>query len=196
MPFHMRAWQQHGSSATGYRRALRGLRSAVSLAALLALWTIPRGAHASGGYGFGGEIFAIPEPFIPDLRLELDRSTPYLVLSFPVHLLVYQEHLFLPDKAHSSLFAEPQWRPSGSEWRGVAGVRLTQPVYEALAVLADGGGLVGTDGHGGLAGLGVGFFDDSSLGGIGFLAVVWRHAWTTTGQRNDFSLDLIYPLWG
>lgn len=159
------------------------------------LLTVGLSPATAMGSGTGDALLMIAEPLFPDLRLELATGTAYLVLSLPVHVLIYHEHLLFRDKARYSLFAEPQWRPAGSEWRGVAGIRVTQPVYGAVAVLVDGAGLVGTDGHGGLAGLGAGLFEAGLLGGTGFLALVWRHAVTTTGDRNDFSLDLAYPLW-
>ena len=152
---------------------------------------------ASGGFGSGAEsaLLIFPEPLVPDLRLELAASKPYLVLSLPVHLLVYDDHLFLHAKSAVSVFVEPQWRPSGSEWRGVGGLRATQPVFDGLAVLVDAAGVIGTDGNGGLVGAGIGLFEQRPLHGVGFLALVWRHGFITHGQRDDFSIDLIYPIW-
>jgi hypothetical protein len=143
----------------------------------------------------GGELLVIPEVIIPDLRLELERRDLMWTLSLPVHVLLYHEHLFTSEKSHYSAFVEPQWRPSGNEWRGALGIRLVQPVVKPVALLAEGAGLAATDGHGGFAGAGIGFFDRRTLGGMGYLTLVYRHVMTTEGHREDFSLDLLYVFW-
>ncbi len=182
------SWRRESDATRGATACKKCILLTTALAALL----LPRSAMAQVE-----ALLLFAEPFVPDLRIELESSQPYLVLSLPVHVLVYRDHL-LPithDKVPWSLFVEPQYRPSGREWRGVAGLRLTHPIYRGMAALADGGGLVGTDGHGGLFGVGVGWFDADMFHGVGWFAAVWRHAFTTEEQRNDFSLDLAFPIW-
>lgn len=173
-------------------RRIATCKKCILLTTVVAGLALPRSAKAQAE-----GLLLFPEPFVPDLRLELEASQPYLVLSLPVHVNLYRDHV-LPithEKAPLSLFVEPQYRPSGREWRGLAGLRLTQPIYRGFAALVEGAGLVGTDGHGGLFGVGVGGFEARIFNGVGWLAGVWRHAFTTEGQRNDFSIDLAYPIW-
>ncbi len=60
----------------------------------------------------------------------------------------------------------------------------------------EGGGLTSSDGPGGMLGLGFGLIQPR-LGFVrpGTLGFIYRHTWTTKEQRDDLSLDLVFPIW-
>ncbi|MGA9520272.1 MAG: hypothetical protein WBV82_02340 [Myxococcaceae bacterium] len=179
-------------------------------AATVLTWS---GAASAYGIGSPGDrdvqtlLYGVPagiEVLIPDLRYELSSRPDAWVLSWPVHLRLVDsggirqtEHTTLAaPRAELTAFLEPQIAlHETTAYRGLTGLRGFGglPVGAALfGLVAEGGGLIGTDGTGGFVGGGLAFamlFDHN----FPYIAVVARHAWTTQGTRVDFAVDVVLP---
>ncbi len=139
---------------------------------------------------------------IPDLRYELSSGRTHGVLpagapsarGFRRHPADRTPTLAAP-RAELTAFLEPQIAlHETTAYRGLTGLRGFGglPVGAALGLVAEGGGLIGTDGTGGFVGGGLAFamlFDHN----FPYIAVVARHAWTTQGTRVDFAVDVVLP---
>lgn len=177
----------------------------------VALFARPAPAYGIGEPGdrtFEVLLYSIPalvEVALPDVRLELNEQRPSAVLSWPAHLRLwdaggirYTPHTTLAaPRAELTAFLEPQLA-FGEPWalRGLAGARVFGglPLQAGLVgALLEGGGLVGSDGHGGFVGGGIAIgtvFDRN----FPMVALVARRTWTTTGPRVDVSLDVVLAL--
>jgi hypothetical protein len=166
------------------------------------------GIGEPGDRSFEVILYSIPalvEVAIPDVRLEVSEARGQNpVLSWPVHLRLFEtggirqtEHTTLAaPRLESTLFLEPQLALGDAlQYRGILGARLMGglPIGSALAgLLLEGGGLLGTDGHGGFVGGGLCFallFDRN----FPYVAVVARRTWTAAEARVDFALDFVLP---
>lgn len=162
--------------------------AAIALAGLLAL---PARATAddggSGEFPSGRAIAAllISEYVIPDVRVQL-REDERLVLSWPVHLT----ELYQTRRSQLTAFVEPQYQPSTSDLRLVAGARLGS-MPAALGGIVEGGAVLGHDaGTGGMVGLGVIILGDRPTP---YLAAVGRATFLPDGERRyDLSLDVTF----
>jgi hypothetical protein len=137
------------------------------------------------------EAICLMEPFVPDLRFEYDKD-PFIVLSWPVHLGIdrfYEKNR--SDDYMASVFVEPQWRPADGKGRFLMGTRQGLTFWKRLGVVVDVAGVVGNDGHGLVLGGGFALFERNAGLGLHYLGLIYRHALTTEGSRNDGSLDLL-----
>lgn len=187
--------------------------SPASPPAFAAVCTFASSAPAFAFIGAGFERAIAPagvafELAIPDLRLELSPLGVGPTLSWPVHWRVYElkgqsRHYAGHDSRTDSfprleltVFLEPQlaFLPTGPiGWRGLGGVRGVFAADTGVSLIAEGGGLVGSDGHGAFAGAGVGWtFNMWRL--YPLLALVVRESFTTTGLRTDLALDFVITL--
>lgn len=165
------------------------------------------GIGEPGDRSFEVILYSIPasiEVAIPDVRLELDERGQSTVLSWPAHLRLFgaggirpTEHTTLAaPRAEATLFLEPQLAfRDVTAFRGLAGTRLYGglPIQAALVgLVAEGGGLLGTDGNGMFVGGGLtfGVLMDRNFP---YLALVVRQVWTTHLPRVDFALDVVMP---
>ncbi len=138
------------------------------------------------------------EPLVPDVRYEWGPgSREHGVLSWPVHpwatppLDVPGPTLIL------SPFVEPQLRLRASAFRLLAGARVYAfPDTLRLGVLAEGAGLWGQDGSGGLAGVGLTYdlIERHRHTVPWTLSIVARRTWTGEGGRTDVTFDVTVPL--
>lgn len=125
------------------------------------------------------------EYVIPDIRLQL-REDEKLVLSWPVHLVD-----LAPWRSSAlTLFGEPQYQPSTSDLRLVAGARLFL-APAAIGAVLEGGAVVGHDaGTGGMVGLGVIVWPGKPAQA---LAIVGRATFLPEGERRyDVSIDVTF----
>jgi hypothetical protein len=142
------------------------------------------------------------EPLVPDLRYELGPARR-AILSWPIHpwatppLDVPGPTLIL------SPFVEPQLTLGAQrDYRLLAGGRAyVFPDTLRLGVLVEGAGLWGTDGRGGVAGVGLAYdlIERHRTTQPWTLALVYRRSWTREGPRSDLSFDVTVPLrtfWG
>ncbi|HET9449794.1 MAG TPA: hypothetical protein VFO83_02880 [Aggregicoccus sp.] len=142
------------------------------------------------------------EPLIPDLRYERGPQRRG-VLSWPLHpwatppLDVPGPTLIL------SPFVEPQLTlGSQRDYRLLAGGRAyVFPDSLRLGALLEGAALWGTDGRGGVAGVGLAYdlIERHRTTQPWTLALVYRRTWTQEGPRSDWSFDVTVPLrtfWG
>jgi hypothetical protein len=140
-----------------------------------------------------GTAFVVGESVIPDLRLEWGHGTA-IVLSFPAVVQVAN----LDDKILFDAWLEPQYRDVGSQWRGLAGGRVTlgwsstgRSVLDEVhagGLFAEAGGLIGTDGNGVVLGGGVSLFESHGLVGP---SLVYRATRAGGQWRSDISIDLL-----
>jgi hypothetical protein len=180
------------------------------LAAITLTWSAEARAYGIGSPGdrrLESLLYSIPaliEIAIPDVRFEQAGPLDAWVLSWPAHLRLVDaggvrqtEHTTLAaPRAELTLFLEPQIAlQSTTGHRGLGGLRGFGglPVGASLlGLIAEAGGLVGTDGHGAFAGGGVAFgmlFDRN----FPYLAFVARHIWAGPQRRVDFALDVVMP---
>ncbi|MFP2896893.1 hypothetical protein [Corallococcus sp. 4LFB] len=139
------------------------------------------------------------EPAIPDLRREWGDGAHW-VLSWPIHPWATPP-LDVPGVLGPTLilspFVEPQLRLRPSTFRLLAGARAYAfPDAYRLGVLAEGAGVWGGDGKGGVAGVGLTYdlierHRDTQPWTV---SVVVRRAWTDAGARTDVSFDVTVPL--
>ncbi len=143
-------------------------------------------------------VTALVEVPVPDLRVEA-TDPARVVLSWPLHVEAGRflgRHPRSDDVLLVSTFVEPQWRPSGADFRLLGGARGTirVPGFVGPRLLVEGAALYGTDGSGGGFGAGLELLESFSRGysrmGVG--AVVWRHLFTRQGQRDDLSVDIVH----
>lgn len=180
---------------------------ACAVALLFGRQSFGYGIGSSGDRSTQGLLYSIPaviEVAIPDVRLELREDLQHAVLSWPVHLRLVDAggirqttHTTLAaPRVELTLFLEPQLAlDENNACRGLLGARVFGglPIGSGLiALVLEGGGLAGTDGHGGFAGggLAMGTIFDKNFP---YLALVARRVWTTGGARVDFSLDVVLP---
>lgn len=136
------------------------------------------------------------EPALPDLRREWGDGARW-VLSWPIHPWA-SPPLDIPGPTLIlSPFVEPQLRLRPSTFRLLAGGRVYAfPDASRLGVLAEGAGVWGGDGKGGVAGVGLTYdlierHRDTQPWTV---SVVVRRAWTDAGARTDVSFDVAVPL--
>ena len=132
---------------------------------------------------------------VPDLRIELpqeDLEEVNWVLSFPISVSVWHT----PDEeaiVGLQALVEPQYQVDGEHARGLLGLRwmFRIPVGEGgPAFTLDMLGLVGDDGHGGVAGVGFAPWCFSHFACL--FAVQYRAAFPHTGKiRHDFCVDVL-----
>ena len=138
------------------------------------------------------------EPLIPDVRYEWGPgSSEHWVLSWPIHPWALPPLDIPGPTLVVSPFLEPQLRLRGSAFRMLAGARVYAfPDAARFGVLAEGAGLWGQDGSGGVAGLGVSYdLIERHRDTVPWtVSVVVRRAWTGEGNRLDVSLDVTVPL--
>jgi hypothetical protein len=144
------------------------------------------------------------EPLIPDLRFEwgpADRA----VLSWPIHPWATPPLDIPGPTLIASPFVEPQLALGPErDWRVLAGGRLYAfPDSLRLGALLEGAGLWGTDGRGGVAGVGLAYdlIERHRTTQPWTLALVYRRSWLSGGAspRHDLSFDVTVPLrtfWG
>ncbi|HZI16859.1 MAG TPA: hypothetical protein VE153_41210 [Myxococcus sp.] len=138
------------------------------------------------------------EPLVPDARYEWGPgSREHWVLSWPVHPWA-SPPLDVPGPTLIvSPFVEPQLRLGPRAFRLLVGARVYAfPDTLRLGVLAEGAGLWGGDGSGGLAGVGVSYdlIERHRHTVPWTLSLVVRRAWTGAGRRTDVSFDVTVPL--
>jgi hypothetical protein len=139
------------------------------------------------------------EPLIPDLRLEYGGESPRrAVLSWPLHPWATPP-LDAPGPLTfiASPFVEPQLRLGAKEYRLLGGARLYAfPDSLRLGALIEGAGLLGTDGDGGMAGVGLTYdlIERHRTTQPWTLSLVYRRSWTGEGTRNDLSFDVTVPI--
>ncbi|WP_223631900.1 hypothetical protein [Corallococcus sp. EGB] len=139
------------------------------------------------------------EPAIPDLRREWGDGAHW-VLSWPIHPWATPP-LEVPGALGPTLivspFVEPQLRLRPSTFRLLAGGRVYAfPHVSRFGALAEGAGVWGGDGKGGVAGVGLTYdlierHRDTQPWTV---SVVVRRTWTDAGARTDVSLDVAVPL--
>ncbi|QSQ26158.1 hypothetical protein JY651_15020 [Pyxidicoccus parkwayensis] len=138
------------------------------------------------------------EPLIPDVRYEWGAdSKERWLLSWPVHPWA-SPPLDIPGPTlFVSPFIEPQLRLKPSVLRLLAGARVyVFPDTLRLGVLAEGAGLWGQDGSGGVGGVGLTFdLIERHPNTVPWtVSLVLRRAWTGEGNRTDVSFDVTVPL--
>ncbi|QDE90666.1 hypothetical protein BHS06_17800 [Myxococcus xanthus] len=138
------------------------------------------------------------EPLVPDVRYEWGPDAQEgWVLSWPIHPWALPPLDVPGPTLVVSPFLEPQLRLGRSAFRMLAGARVYAfPDAARFGVLAEGAGLWGQDGSGGVAGLGLSYdFIERHRDTVPWtLSVVVRRAWTGEGNRLDVSLDVTVPL--
>lgn len=138
------------------------------------------------------------EPLVPDVRYEWGQdSKEHWVLSWPIHPWA-SPPLDIPGPTlFVSPFVEPQYRVKPSAIRLLAGARVyVFPDTLRLGVLAEGAGLWGEDGSGGVGGVGLTFdlIERHRYTVPWTLSVVLRRTWTGQGDRTDVTFDVTVPL--
>jgi hypothetical protein len=140
-------------------------------------------------------VVQVLEIVVPDVHLELHESGwPPLMLAWPMHAGIDWGGLRHSQSVGVTAFIEPELVPSSSAARFAMGSRVgfrfggrtNEPL---LSLLAEAGGLVGTDGHGGFLGAGFGEFTLSEK--FTFCALIYRYVLTTEAPRHDLGLDIV-----
>ncbi|AKF81667.1 hypothetical protein MFUL124B02_22255 [Myxococcus fulvus 124B02] len=138
------------------------------------------------------------EPLIPDVRYQWASGSPdHWVLSWPIHPWALGAWDIPGPTLLVSPFLEPQVRLAPAKWRLLAGARVSVfPDRARFGVLAEGAGLWGQDGSGGVAGVGLTYdlIERHAATTPWTVSVVLRRAWTGEGARMDVSLDVTVPL--
>jgi hypothetical protein len=138
------------------------------------------------------------EPLVPDVRYEWGPdSREHWVLSWPVHPWALPPLDVPGPTLIVSPFVEPQLRRKPSLWRLLAGARVYAfPDTLRLGVLAEGAGLWGEDGSGGMAGVGLTYdlIERHRHTVPWTLSLVVRRTWTGQGDRTDVTFDVTVPL--
>lgn len=139
------------------------------------------------------------EWLLPDIRFEWSSDDHGLIVSRPItvslppYLWTRDDDTWeslrghWTDDVYLQFFLEPQYQVRGGDWRGLLGSRALYD-FDGFGAHVEGGGLVGTDGHGGMAGGGV-FYGDP--GGIG-VHLTYRSTWAG-GHRNSLGVSLEVP---
>ena len=138
--------------------------------------------------------FAWVELAFPDLRLQtparVGRGVDALVLSWPVHVVGVSTRTGRAG-AGATFFVEPAFPTDHFAARGLGGVRLWgADASTGLAAVLEGGGVVGTDGHGAFAGGGPAIGDLSAV-----VALVGRRYFMLGADRWDFTLEVTMPFY-
>nr|WP_225937249.1 hypothetical protein [Myxococcus sp. RHSTA-1-4] len=138
------------------------------------------------------------EPLVPDVRYEWGPgSREHWVLSWPIHPWA-SPPLDVPGPTLVlSPFVEPQLRRKPSAFRLLAGARVYAfPDTLRIGVLAEGAGLWGRDGSGGMAGVGLSYdlIERHRHTVPWTLSLVARRVWTGEGGRTDVTFDVTVPL--
>ncbi|MFY1827537.1 hypothetical protein ACN47A_16570 [Myxococcus fulvus] len=138
------------------------------------------------------------EPLIPDVRYQWASGSPnHWVLSWPIHPWALGAWDIPGPTLLVSPFIEPQVRLAPAKLRLLAGARVSVfPDRARLGVLAEGAGLWGQDGSGGVAGVGLTYdlIERHKATTPWTVSVVLRRAWTGEGARMDVALDITVPL--
>lgn len=138
------------------------------------------------------------EPLFPDVRYEWGAdSKERWLLSWPVHPWAFPPLDVPGPTLIVSPFVEPQLRLKPSLFRLLAGARVYAfPDTLRLGVLAEGAGLWGEDGSGGVAGVGLTYdlIERHRHTVPWTLSLVVRRAWTGEGDRTDVTFDVTVPL--
>jgi len=139
------------------------------------------------------------EPLIPDARYEFGGAAEDdWVLSWPLHPWATPPLDVPGPTLIFSPFVEPQLRLGASkEFRLLGGARLYGfPDTSRFGALVEGAGLWGTDGKGGMLGVGVTYdlIERHRYTQPWTLALVGRRTWTDREARYDVSLDITVPL--
>jgi hypothetical protein len=137
-----------------------------------------------------GVLGFITEPFVPDLRLEFDRGTHW-VLSWPLHISLMRFYPPQPEpllkRYVASAFIEPQWIPGEGKGRFLAGTRQGFSL-DGYGLLTDIGVVAGSGGPGWFVGAGPALLNAPHMS---YLGLILRQTMTTDGPRRDISLDLL-----
>ncbi len=129
------------------------------------------------------------EMIFPDFRLQYPANlsdVDSLVISWPVHVLGMRT-LGWPSRVGASLFVEPALPTNHTAFRGLGGLRAFA-VHYGVGVVAEGGGILASDGSGAFVGAG-----PAVGGGNGVLALVGRRYFVGGEDRWDFTLDFMVP---
>jgi len=141
----------------------------------------------SRGMGELARLIAWTELAFPDLRLQTPASVgdgiDALVFSWPVHLIGITNGR--KESTGGTLFVEPAFPTNRFAARGLGGVRVWGASQFGLALVLEGGGVAGTDGHGAFAGGGPALGDRTGL-----IALVVRRYFILGADRWDFALDI------
>ncbi|MFP2930028.1 hypothetical protein ACLESO_33500 [Pyxidicoccus sp. 3LG] len=138
------------------------------------------------------------EPLVPDVRYEWGPdSREHWLLSWPIHPWALPPWDVPGPTLILSPFLEPQLRLKPSVFRMLAGARVYAfPDTQRFGVLAEGAGLWGEDGSGGLAGVGLTYdlIERHRHTVPWTLSLVVRRTWTGEGDRTDVTFDVTVPL--
>lgn len=138
------------------------------------------------------------EPLIPDLRYEFGGAADDWVLSWPIHPWATPPLDVPGPTLIVSPFVEPQLRLGPEkEFRLLGGARLYGfPDTSRFGALVEGAGLWGTDGKGGVLGVGVTYdlIERHRHTQPWTVSLVGRRTWTDREARYDVSLDVTVPL--
>ena len=151
-------------------------------------------ADRSRGWDFWKEMVRLVS-LIPDVWWEFaDNEGNGVTLAFPFSAAVYTE-----DELVATISVEPQYRTRRHDVRGVLGTRAMWLPIAERGILVEAGGVLGTDGSGGMLGAGLVLFYDKASGGDASgtytIAPVYRRSWTTGGTRDLVTLDFQFA-WG
>ena len=150
----------------------------------------PAAAQVEGAALLVGALGFIAEPFVPDLRLEFDRGTHW-VLSWPLHVSLMRFYPRQPEpllkRYVSSVFIEPQWIPAEGKGRFLAGTRQGFSL-RGYGILTEIGAVAGSGGPGWFVGAGPSLLNAPYMS---YLGLIFRQTMTTEGPRRDISLDLL-----
>ncbi|WP_240359651.1 hypothetical protein [Pyxidicoccus trucidator] len=138
------------------------------------------------------------EPLVPDVRYEWGPGPrEHWLLSWPIHPWALPPLDVPGPTLILSPFVEPQLRLKPSVFRLLAGARVSAfPDTLRFGVLAEGAGLWGEDGSGGMAGVGLTYdlIERHRHTVPWTLSVILRRSWTGEGNRTDVSFDVTVPL--
>ncbi len=138
------------------------------------------------------------EPLIPDARYEFGGARNGWVFSWPLHPWATPPLDVPGPTLIVSPFVEPQLRLGASkEFRLLGGARVYGfPDTSRFGALVEGAGLWGTDGKGGVLGVGVTYdlIERHRHTQPWTVSLVGRRTWTDREARYDVSLDVTVPL--
>lgn len=150
-------------------------------------------ADRSRGWDFWKEMVRLVS-IIPDVWWEFaDVEVDGVTLGYSFSGAVYTE-----DEVVATIFLEPQYRTQRHDVRGVLGTRAMWLPIAETGILVEAGGVLGTDGSGGVLGAGLVLYYDRGSGGSSgtyTISPVYRRSWTTGGTRDAVTLDFQYS-WG
>lgn len=121
----------------------------------LFILVVPLSAQATGHLALG-RLFRLFEVVIPDLRFEWTDDDNRLLLTVPLNWAFILNPRKVEPTHIITLFVEPQFSIGrDSVQRAVAGAKVGPQFTRSIGAFVEGGGVLGTDGHGGMAGGGV-----------------------------------------